>query len=109
MRQFIASNPGLSSRFTKTISFPAYEPAELIQIFRSMAKSQGYELPADAEKPLMPWIETRRRQEDWGNAREMRTLIEKAREAQAVRISRSPGSDLSLIEASDIEAAMVST
>jgi SpoVK/Ycf46/Vps4 family AAA+-type ATPase len=106
MRQFVASNPGLSSRFTKTIAFPAYDTAELLQILRSMAKSQGYEMPADLDRTLSPWIETRRKQEDWGNAREMRTLIEKAREAQAVRIAGAPGSDLSKIEPADLEAAM---
>src|SRR5260370_14171137 len=33
MRRFIDSNPGLSSRFSKTIDFPSYNSAELSEIF----------------------------------------------------------------------------
>ena len=32
MRRFIDSNPGLSSRFSKTIKFPAYSSADLCEI-----------------------------------------------------------------------------
>src|SRR5262249_25713537 len=45
MRHFIDSNPGLASRFNKTIEFPRYEPRELTSILRLMAKKQNYELP----------------------------------------------------------------
>jgi SpoVK/Ycf46/Vps4 family AAA+-type ATPase len=105
MRRFIDSNPGLASRFTKTIDFPSYEPAELVAILRGMAKSQKYELPPELDAKLKPWIERERRSESWGNARAMRTLLEQAREAQAMRISRNPGADLTKIEMSDIVAA----
>ncbi len=104
MRHFISSNPGLSSRFTKTINFPSYQPAELCAILRGMAKSQKYELPDDLEPRLMPWIENEMRREDWGNARQMRTLLEQAREAQAIRIASDPSADLTKIELEDIAA-----
>jgi len=104
MRRFIDSNPGLASRFTKTIDFPAYKPGELISILRSMAKSQKYNLPDELDRKLKPWIERERKRDNWGNAREMRTLLEQAREAQAMRIARNPGSDLTKIELSDILA-----
>ena len=45
MRRFIAANPGLASRFTKTIAFPPYSGEELCDIFQSMAAQQHFELP----------------------------------------------------------------
>ncbi len=106
MRRFISSNPGLASRFTKTIDFPAYETGELCAILRGMARSQKYELPEELETKLKPWVERERTREDWGNAREMRTLLEKSREAQAMRISQDPNADLTKIEMADIMAGM---
>lgn len=101
MRTFIAANPGLESRFTRTIEFPAYEPDELIRILWLMAKQSGYELPEGLPEKLKPWIEAQRRRENWGNAREMRTLLEHARDAQAMRISRTPNADLRRMEFED--------
>ena len=70
-----------------------------------MARSQKYELPDELEAKLKPWIESERTRDNWGNARQMRTLLEKAREAQAMRISRDPTADLARIEIDDIMAA----
>jgi SpoVK/Ycf46/Vps4 family AAA+-type ATPase len=106
MRRFVASNPGLQSRFTKTIDFPAYRTEELLAIVRVMADSAGYEMPDEALAKLRPWIERSRNSESWGNARSMRTLLEAAREAQAVRINRNPAADLKLIEIVDVETAV---
>jgi stage V sporulation protein K len=106
MRQFISANPGLASRFTKTIDFPSYEPNELCAILRLMAKHQQYVLPDDFEAKLVRWIEQMRKSSDWGNAREMRTVLEKAREAHAVRSSKDPTADVSKIEISDLLAAI---
>jgi SpoVK/Ycf46/Vps4 family AAA+-type ATPase len=108
MRRFIESNPGLSSRFTKTVDFPAYGPDDLCEILRRMASRQHFSLPDDFVGALTPWIETRRQAPDWGNARSMRTLLEKAREAQAIRISTDAAADLSRIETADLLEATVS-
>jgi SpoVK/Ycf46/Vps4 family AAA+-type ATPase len=104
MRNFIAANPGLESRFTRTIDFPAYEPDELTQILRLMASQSGYILPEEVETKLKPWIESNRKRDTWGNAREMRTLLEHARDSQAMRISADPTADLKRIELSDFES-----
>ncbi len=80
MRRFIDSNPGLSSRFSKTIDFPSYNADELCEIFKRMAIRQQFNLPDGFEAKLKPWIENRSKAEDWANAREMRTLLERARE-----------------------------
>jgi ATPase family associated with various cellular activities (AAA)/AAA lid domain len=107
MRRFIAMNPGLASRFNRTIEFPAYEPKELAAILRLMAKRQRAELPDDLEQSLIPWIETQWRSEGWGNAREMRNLLDKAGEAQSLRVAVDPTADISKIEMVDFESVGV--
>ena len=106
MHRFIASNPGLASRFTKTIDFPPYQVSELCEIFRSMATEQQYLLPIGFEQKLSPWIEQRGNDPQWGNARSMRTLLEKVREAHALRTSQDPEANLAEFHLADIEAAI---
>jgi stage V sporulation protein K len=106
MHRFIASNPGLASRFSKTIDFPPYTTPELCEIFRSMATEQQYLVPIGFERVLEPWIETQRVDSQWGNARSMRTLLEKVREAHALRTSVDPDANVAEFELSDIEAAI---
>jgi SpoVK/Ycf46/Vps4 family AAA+-type ATPase len=106
MHRFIASNPGLASRFTKTVNFPAYDPSELCEIFRAMVTEQQYLLPIGFEAKLAPWIESQRGDPQWGNARSMRTLLEKVREAHALRSSSDPAANVAEFELSDIEAAI---
>ena len=107
MRRFIATNPGMASRFNRTIEFPAYEPKELAAILRLMAKRQRAELPDELEQSLLPWIESQRRSEGWGNAREMRNLLDKAGEAQSLRVAVDPNADISKIEMVDFESVGV--
>ena len=105
MRRFIDSNPGLSSRFSKTIKFPAYSSADLCEIFKRMAARQQFTLPQGFEAKLMPWIESRARAEDWANGREMRTLLEKTREAHALRLANDPSADIAVLTIEDLVVA----
>ena len=106
MHRFVASNPGLASRFTKMIDFPPYNIIELSEIFRAMAVEQQYLLPIGFEAKLAPWIESQRDDPQWGNARSMRTLLEKVREAHALRTAGDPYANVAEFELSDIEAAI---
>ncbi|MGD0434796.1 MAG: AAA family ATPase [Acetobacteraceae bacterium] len=107
MRRFLASNPGLASRFSKTIDFPSYSAADLSQILDGMARSQGFSLPTGFEARLEPWVEGNKSSLNWGNAREIRNLIEKMREAQAVRLARSPDSGpLDALTMPDLDGAL---
>lgn len=105
MRRFISSNPGMASRFTKTIEFPPYSAQELSEIFRAMATAQHFKLPLGFEAKLLPWINANAKRDDWGNAREMRTLLEKVREVQVLRIMKEPTDDLTKIELVDLVQA----
>src|ERR1700704_6069867 len=105
MRRFVDSNPGLSSRFSKTVNFPGYDASELSEIFRRMAARQQFNLPEGFEARLKPWLESRSKAQDWANAREMRTLLEKTREAQALRVAGDASADVSVVTIDDVVVA----
>ena len=109
MRSFINSNPGLASRFTKTIEFQAYSPPELIEIFQGMLAKEDLRLSSDwPEADLRGWFSSRVRDPSFGNARSARTLVERVREAQATRLSADMEADLQTITADDVKGAMAS-
>jgi SpoVK/Ycf46/Vps4 family AAA+-type ATPase len=109
MRSFINSNPGLASRFTKTIEFQAYSPPELIEIFQGMLAKEDLRLSSDwPEADLRGWFSSRVRDPSFGNARSARTLVERVREAQATRLSADMGADLQTVTADDVKGAMAS-
>ena len=51
------ANPGLESRFARTIQFPDYTTDELVKIFESMGEKNQYHLDADARAALGVVIE----------------------------------------------------
>jgi len=110
MQRFLASNPGLPSRFTKTIRFDPYSAEELVQISITMALRDGLRLSHDCHAALAAFFSRANMASDFGNARTARTLIERAREAQAVRIapqlSTVANIDLTEITLSDVESAI---
>jgi stage V sporulation protein K len=47
MQLFVASNPGLKSRFTAFVDFADYTATELVEIFNLQAKQAGYSITPD--------------------------------------------------------------
>lgn len=107
MNGFIASNPGLASRFTRYVEFENYSADELAQIFRTLASTHGFELSAEAQARVRRAIDDLLMIADphFGNARVMRTLFEAAIEQQAVRIGDDEHAPVNAIEPTDIELA----
>ena len=89
MERFIHSNPGLESRFNKYFHFDDYDAGELLDIFRSLCKKNGYALSPEgdawAEGALRELYENR--DENFGNARDVRNLFERAVARQADRVA----------------------
>ncbi len=113
MDRFFQSNPGLSSRIAHHIEFPDYEPQELRAIADLMLEQMHYRLSPDAEGALVEYIERRRTQPYFANARSIRNALDRARLRQASRLFARAGTltrdDLLTIEASDIRASRVFT
>jgi SpoVK/Ycf46/Vps4 family AAA+-type ATPase len=109
MRHFVGSNPGLASRFAKTIEFPAYGPSELTAILHRIAQDRHYELPQqDLDRVLLPWLRDRTGTKEWGNARSIRNFFERTCEAQAVRLAAQKASENELhrITIEDVQTAI---
>jgi len=96
MALFIASNPGLESRFSRYFKFPNYNDDELFQIFVSIAAAQGFSLDQDVELRLR--TEFRRQLQaaakNFGNARFVRNLFELTVQNQFVRLGSAASDTL---------------
>jgi len=109
---FLASNPGLASRFATRVRFPSYAPPELLALAESQLGHKGEVLDPDARPVLWRMLEEvsrRRITDELGNGRFIRSLLEKAGQARDVRVMSSgtePGpEDLITIRAGDLERA----
>ncbi|MEW1776038.1 right-handed parallel beta-helix repeat-containing protein [Streptomyces sp. NPDC086777] len=87
MHRFIGSNPGLASRFGRTLLFEDYEPAELVSIVEFQAGQHRYELTPTARTELFSLFETMPRGEGFGNGRSARQIFQEMTERQAQRVA----------------------
>ncbi len=86
MQLFLDANPGLRSRFPKTITFPDYSTDELVAIFESLGRKAHYTLDDDARGKVRAWLDAVPREKGFGNGRLARNLFEEAVARQATRI-----------------------
>ena len=113
MDRFFQSNPGMNSRIAHHVDFPDYTPEELGAIAGLMLEQLQYRLSPDAEQALSEYIERRRTQPHFSNARSIRNALDRARLRQANRLfsARDGGAltrdELMTLEAADIRASRV--
>ncbi len=112
MEGFLASNPGLASRFATRLKFPSYSPPEMLALAESALDRRGEVLDPDARPVLWRTFEEvgrRRITDELGNGRFVRSLLEKAGQARDVRImthNEEPSrEDLITIRAKDLQEA----
>ena len=89
MQRFIASNPGLKSRFGRTIQFPDYSPEDMVDIFDTMLETDGYQLEDAARAKAYRLFRQMHDQRDeaFGNARDVRNVYETAIMSQMDRVA----------------------
>ena len=86
MAEFIATNPGLKSRFATTITFPDYSDDELVAIFKQAAKSSDFSPTDGCIDKLRALLTATPRDKGFGNGRFVRNLFEGAVSHQAWRL-----------------------
>ena len=112
MDQFFTSNPGFRSRIAHHIDFPDYANEELLSISEAMLERQNYQFAPEAKAMMAAYIDARRQQPHFANARSIRNALDRARLRQANRLfvsAKGPldASALSTIAAEDIAASRV--
>ena len=112
MDKFFESNPGFRSRIAHHIDFPDYSNDELLEIAEVMIAGMNYKFNKGSKKAMAEYIEIRRKQPHFANARSIRNAIDRARLRQANRVfnnSEGPigANFLSQIEDVDIRQSRV--
>ncbi|MFC0099186.1 right-handed parallel beta-helix repeat-containing protein [Micromonospora marina] len=92
MQRFLASNPGMASRFTRTIEFPNYSVEELVTITSNLCGKHYYELTDDAVEALRTYFTRVPKNATFGNGRVARKLFEAMINNQASRLATTPPS-----------------
>lgn len=87
MSELIDTNPGLKSRFTRTIEFPDYDTDELVAIFGLISGSKQYHLDEGGKAALARVIEAEPRGRGFGNARFVRNVFEAGVGHHALRLA----------------------
>ncbi|MFE2950207.1 AAA family ATPase, partial [Embleya sp. NPDC059267] len=87
MERFIASNPGLSSRFTRSLLFDDYSADDLVRIVEHHASRHRYELGVPARKALGELFAAMPRGAQFGNGRTARQVFQQMTERQAMRMA----------------------
>ncbi|MFF0777164.1 right-handed parallel beta-helix repeat-containing protein [Streptomyces sp. NPDC003720] len=105
MERFLSVNPGVASRFSRTITFGDYGPDELLRIVEQQADEHEYRLTPGASEALLKYFTAIPKGAAFGNGRTARQTFEAMVERHASRVAQvaDPSTDdLTLLYAEDL-------
>ncbi|MFI8849633.1 right-handed parallel beta-helix repeat-containing protein [Streptomyces sp. NPDC053499] len=105
MEHFLAANPGVASRFSRTITFGDYAPEELLHIVEQQAEEHEYHLSEGSRQALLGYFARMPKGPSFGNGRTARQTFEAMVERHAGRVAQLPDpstEDLTLLYPSDL-------
>jgi SpoVK/Ycf46/Vps4 family AAA+-type ATPase len=107
MERFVDVNPGLASRFTRTLVFEDYDDEELVRIVEANARQHQYVLSEGTRESLLEYFGAVGRDERFGNGRTARQAFQRMTERQARRLAdtafeAATGEDLMILLPQDV-------
>jgi hypothetical protein len=105
MERFLSVNPGVASRFSRTITFSDYNPEELLSIVEQQAEEHEYRLAPGAAEALLKYFTVLPKGPAFGNGRTARQTFEAMVERHASRVAQVADpttDDLTLLYAEDL-------
>jgi len=111
MDRFLRSNPGLASRFSTRVTFPSYQPDELVRIAERLADGADdrFDPPAiEVLRAIFAHTCAAGRIDELGNGRFARSLYERAcacRDLRVENLAHPSREDLVTLTAADVQAA----
>lgn len=106
MERFLESNPGLRSRFHRTIAFEDYNEQELFEIFESICRKNAMTISTDAKEKLRDYLSylVNHKADNFANGREMRNLFETTLSNKANRLAEIEDDHISKCDLYEINA-----
>ncbi|MEU6388424.1 right-handed parallel beta-helix repeat-containing protein [Streptomyces sp. NPDC046939] len=105
MERFLSVNPGVASRFSRTITFSDYVPEELLRIVEQQAEEHEYRLAPGTPEALLKYFTALPKGPAFGNGRTARQTFEAMVERHAGRVAQvdEPSTDdLTLLYPDDL-------
>ncbi|MFI1934596.1 right-handed parallel beta-helix repeat-containing protein [Streptomyces sp. NPDC020330] len=105
MERFLTVNPGVASRFSRTITFHDYLPEELLRIVEQQAEEHEYSLAEGAGEALLKYFTALPKGPAFGNGRTARQTFESMVERHAGRVAQlaeTSTDDLTLLYPEDL-------
>ncbi|MFZ3572461.1 right-handed parallel beta-helix repeat-containing protein [Streptomyces sp. BH097] len=88
MERFLSTNPGVASRFSRTITFSDYVPEELLRIVEQQADEHEYRLADGTPEALLKYFTALPKGPAFGNGRTARQTFESMVEQHAGRVAQ---------------------